>query len=140
MKKLEEYLWLEGLNDFDKMIFTCTEPTISDIVFTVMILYILFIIDIAFTFINFYNLKKIYSKKKYLKYEYNLIIKYLINKYGLKKTTFIYPVLGLFLFTLFVLYFPIQPCIIIGFLLCLVITTHIPNYYFLRKKVKKKCQ
>lgn len=114
------------------------EITLFDKIFTATVLYMLFISDLTLTFINLYNLKKLYPRS-YLTYEKNIIINKMTKRYGLGVTTVIYPVIGILLFTLFVLKAPIQPALVVGVLISLLFLIHLPNFFEIRKRLKKKC-
>jgi hypothetical protein len=118
------------------MVCSCS-ITLFDTIFTGSLLYILFISDLVFTFVNLYALKRLFPKT-YLMYEQNLIIKRLVRWFGIKKAVFIYSVLGVILFTILWLWIPIHAGILVGFLFGLVLLIHIPNFFEIRKRLRKR--
>ena len=107
-----------------------------DIVITLVVMYGLFITDMVLTFISLHRLKILFPKK-YMFYERNVVIKFMVKKIGLKKTTFIYPIIGLMTFSIFAWYI-IQPALIIGVFATIVFLIHVPNYFEIKKRLKRK--
>ena len=112
--------------------------TTFDVVMTMVLLYGFFITDLVFTFVNLNNLKKIFPKT-YFRYEKNYIINYLMRKFSFKNTVIIYSVVGVVLFGL-VSWYLVQPSLLIGVFITMVMFIHIPNFFEIKKRLEKKCR
>lgn len=112
------------------------EKTVSDVVLTLVVLYTLYTIDMILTYINLKNLKKLYPKK-YMKFEINLAIKFLVSKLGLDKGMLLYLPIGYAVFT-FVFVYLMLPSVMVGVFVTIVFLIHLPNFFEIRKRLKKQ--
>jgi len=110
------------------------ESTVADKIVTIILLYSLYIADIIFTYVNLYRLKKL-MPKKYVNYEFNFIIRFLIKRYSLKTALIYSSTVNLVLFTLISFY--LNPGLVIGVLSTIVFLIHLPNYLEIKKRLKK---
>lgn len=120
------------------MVLRCA-VSMFDWIFTVTLLYALFLADVVFTYRNLKALSILYPKR-FLKYEMNRIILWLIMKYGIENAFAIYFWVGFIFFTILTVWLPIHAGILVGFMIALVLLVHIPNYIELKKRLKKRAR
>ena len=136
-KHLKEGSSVSGKYDVIYMFnYILCEKTFFDKILTISILYLLYIVDLSLTFFNLKGLKKLYPRS-YMTYERNLIIKWLVKSFGLEKSMYIYFVVGLILFS-YMLFYLLQPSLILGLLVGIVFLVHCPNFFEIRKRLKKR--
>jgi hypothetical protein len=112
------------------------ESNLTDVVITIIVLYSLYITDLVLTFINLKGLKKLYPKN-YLSYEKNIIVKFLIKRLGINFSMCLYFIIGLILFSI-LLFYMLNPSLILGILVSLVFLIHFPNFFEIKKRLKKR--
>jgi len=113
----------------------CDASTV-DIILTLGTLSILFVIDMFLSISNLTNLQKLYPKT-YLKFEQNIFMKYLIKRLGLNRGFFIYLFVCSLLFWVLVWYV-LNPSIIIGAMFVICFLIHLPNFFEIKKRLKKR--
>ena|SRR3990172_5536074 len=111
------------------------EHNLFDVILTVIVLYALYFADIYFTFYSLFRMK-VLRPSSYIKYEYNIFIKYLLKNYKFLTAFWLYFISSFVIFTLLTLYV-LQPALLIGYYVAVLLIAHLPNYRYIKKKVIK---
>lgn len=120
--------------------------TWKDALITLVILLVLLALDYYFTVKNLKLMKELMPEKKFNKLlnksEFNIIFKVLVKIFGFNnKAIIIQGFVSLFLLLLVLFMFPFAMPVLIGFLLCMDLFIHLPNYKDLmeqKNKIKRK--
>lgn len=115
------------------MIDRCDLTTL-DIVIGNIVLWSLYLADFLMTYHSL-RLARQWRPRKYQELEYNVLYRFFLKRFGLKGMLYAFPI-STALFVVLLVLFPFVTTLLIGYLLAMVLSVHLPNLKLLNKKVR----